>query len=137
MDRIEVFFNGVLVVETNRSFRVLETSHPPTYYLHPADIREGVLVAETQQSFCEWKGVATYFGLQVGDRHVASAAWAYPNPTAAFAPLRDHVAFYAHKLERCTVAGEVVTPQPGGFYGGWITSWIQGPFKGAPGTMGW
>ncbi|NJK33529.1 MAG: DUF427 domain-containing protein [Oscillatoriales cyanobacterium SM2_2_1] len=136
-DPIQILFHGVLIVDTIRAFRVLETSHPPTYYLNPADIQRQYLIPESRTSFCEWKGIAQYYSIQVGDRLSIGAAWAYPNPTGAFAPLQDYVAFYAQKMDRCTVAGETVTPQPGGFYGGWITSWITGPFKGEPGTMGW
>lgn len=136
-DPIQILFHGVLIADTSRSFRVLETSHPPTYYLDPADIQRQYLIPESRTSFCEWKGIAQYYSIQVGHSLAVGAAWAYPNPTDGFAPLQDYVAFYAQKMDRCTVAGETVTPQPGGFYGGWITSWITGPFKGEPGTMGW
>lgn len=135
--RITVTFGGEVVADTTRAWRTLETSHPPTYYLPPDDVRSEYLRPATGTSFCEWKGVARYWTVAVGGRSAERAAWSYPSPTAAFAPIRDHVAFYAGPMDRCTVGGEPVTPQPGGFYGGWITPEIRGPFKGGPGTMGW
>jgi uncharacterized protein (DUF427 family) len=116
---------------------VLETSHPPVYYLPPEDIRREYLRQAGGGSYCEWKGMARYWDVQVGDAIRARAAWSYPEPTVAFQAIRDHVAFYAAPMDRCTVDGEVVQPQPGGFYGGWITGDVVGPFKGEPGTMGW
>lgn len=88
-------------------------------------------------SVCEWKGRARYYTVEVGKRKARRAAWAYPDPRPGFESIRDHVAFYAGPMDACTVDGERVTPQPGGFYGGWITEEIVGPFKGGPGTMGW
>ncbi len=134
---IQVFFAGVLLAETRRAWRVLETSHPPTYYIPPEDIRMQYLHATTRTSVCEWKGVARYYTVRIGERSAVDAGWSYPKPTASFAPIRDHVAFYASKMDRCLVDGEIVTPQPGGFYGGWVTSRVVGPFKGEVGTMGW
>jgi uncharacterized protein (DUF427 family) len=124
---------GVTIAETRRGYRVLETSHPPNYYFPPDDIVSGALVPAEGVSFCEWKGRATYW--TVGDER--DAAWSYATPSPAFAAIKDHVAFYAHRMDACFVDGEQVTPQPGGFYGGWITQNIVGPFKGAPGTRGW
>ena len=134
---IRVVFNGVTVAETRRAWRVLGTSHPPVYYIPPADIRAGCLQSGAGRSFCEWKGEARYYTLTVNGRRAENVGWAYPNPAPAFAAIRDHVAFYAAPLDGCFVDGERVTPQPGGFYGGWITADIVGPFKGEPGTMGW
>lgn len=134
---IEVVFNGVAIAKTKRSYRVLETSHPPTYYLPPEDLNLEYFTMAEGQSFCEWKGIAAYYTIQVDDKIAPKAAWYYPQPTPAFAPMKDHVAFYAQLMDSCYVDGEVVTPQPGGFYGGWITSDIVGPFKGEPGSMGW
>jgi len=118
---------------------VLETSHPPGYYFPLADVDAGALVASRGRgSQCEWKGAASYYDLVGGDgRRVERAAWTYHAPTRGFEAIRDAVAFYPAPMDACTVDGELVIPQPGGFYGGWITADIAGPFKGAPGTMGW
>ncbi|QNN52989.1 DUF427 domain-containing protein [Nocardioides mesophilus] len=135
--RVEVVLGGVVVASTTAALRVLETSHPPTYYLPVADFLPGSLRPADGSSFCEWKGRAAYLDVLGGDAVAPRAAWTYPDPTPAFAALRDHVALYPAAMDRCTVDGEVVRPQPGGFYGGWITSRVVGPFKGEPGTNGW
>ncbi len=135
--RIEIYTQGICLACTERAYRVLETSHPPVYYLPPQDIQMQYLRPNARRSVCEWKGQAHYYDLVVGGQVVPDVAWSYPQPTAAFAPIRGYLAFYAGKLDRCLVAGEVVTPQPGGFYGGWITANLVGPFKGEPGTWGW
>jgi uncharacterized protein (DUF427 family) len=134
---IVVVFHGVTIAETQRAKRVLETSHPPVYYIPPQDIRSEFLIAAAGRSHCEWKGRASHFNVKVGDRVAERAAWTYPNPTPAFAVIKDHVAFYAGAMDHCLVNGEQVVPQPGGFYGGWVTGNILGPFKGGPGTAGW
>ena len=134
---IQIIFNGVVIADTNHAYRVLETSHPPVYYLPPADIKMEYLTPATGTSWCEWKGPASYYTLTVGDKQVRNVAWYYPRPTPGFAPIKNHVAFYAAPMDACFVAGERVIPQPGQFYGGWITSDIVDPFKGEPGTMGW
>lgn len=134
---IQIIFNGVLIADTHHAYRVLETSHPPVYYIPPADIKMEYLTPGSGGSWCEWKGQASYYTLTVGDKQAKNVAWTYPNPTSSFAPLKNHIAFYPAPMDVCTVAGEKVTPQPGQFYGGWITSDIVGPFKGEPGTMGW
>ncbi|MFO7539725.1 MAG: DUF427 domain-containing protein [Chloroflexota bacterium] len=134
---IEIIFNSLLIVRTRRAWRVLETSHPPTYYLPPQDIEMAYLQPGHGRSLCEWKGQARYYTVQVGEKTAENVAWYYPNPTTAFTSIKDHVAFYPAPMDRCTVAGELVRPQPGGFYGGWITSDLVGPFKGDPGTRGW
>lgn len=136
-ERLRILFDGLTLADTGRGWRVLETSHPPTYYLPQEDIRPGCLVPAGQGSLCEWKGRAAYFDVAGPHRLAPRAAWTYPNPTQAFAAIAGHVAFYAGAMEACYVGGERVTPQPGGFYGGWITPRIVGPFKGEPGTMGW
>lgn len=128
---------GQIIADTSQSFRVLETSHPPTYYLPPAAFVPGVLRPSDRRTWCEWKGHAAYFDLVLADRTVRAAAWTYPEPADGFESLRDHVAVYPGRVERCTVDGEVVVAQPGDFYGGWITSRVTGPFKGGPGTRGW
>ncbi len=135
--RIEVVFAGVTIVDTTAAYRVLETSHPPNYYLPEADVRPGVLRRNAQASFCEWKGLAHYYDVVVGDHLAPSAAWGYDSPTPAYAAIAGHVALYAGRIDECRIGGEVVQPQPGGFYGGWITANLTGPFKGAPGTEGW
>ena len=134
---IQVIFNGVTIADTRRAKRVLETSHPPVYYIPPEDIAMDYLSATDRATFCEWKGSASYYSVAVGDKRVANAAWFYPQPSASFAPLANYVAFYPSKMEACLVDGERVQAQPGDFYGGWITSEIVGPFKGDPGTGGW
>jgi uncharacterized protein (DUF427 family) len=135
---IRVEHRGVALAVTTASWRVLETSQPPAYYLPPDDVTVGLLRPSSTRTFCEWKGTATYADVVLADgTTVADAAWCYPRPSAAFAPIADHWAFYAQKLDRCVVDGEVVQPNPGSFYGGWATSWITGPFKGGPGTAHW
>jgi uncharacterized protein (DUF427 family) len=135
--RLTVVLGGVTIAETTGALRVLETSHPPNYYLPPDDILDGVLEPSSHGSFCEWKGRAHYFTVRAGGRVEPDAAWAYGSPSPAFTAITDHVAFYAGQMDECTVGGEVVVPQPGGFYGGWITSTVVGPFKGGPGSRGW
>lgn len=137
MRHLQVIFNGVVVAETRRALRVLETSHPPVYYLPPEDVRMEYLAPVSHTSFCEWKGAARYYTLAVNGKRAEAAAWSYPNPTGAFAALRNYIAFYPARMDACFVDGERVQPQPGDFYGGWITHEIVGPFKGAPGTRGW
>ncbi len=134
---ITVVLAGVTIAATSSAWRVLETSHPPNYYVPPGDVLDGVLEPSTGGSFCEWKGRAHYFAVRARDRVETDAAWAYASPSPAFAAITDHVAFYAGRMDACTVDGEVVVPQPGGFYGGWITSRVVGPFKGGPGSRGW
>jgi uncharacterized protein (DUF427 family) len=134
---IQVVFNGILIAETHRSKRVLETSHPPVYYIPPQDIQMAYLVQTQQTTWCEWKGRAAYYTVVVDEKQAENTAWFYPEPTPPFVALKEHVAFYPQKMDACYVDGERVTPQPGGFYGGWITSDIVGPFKGEPGTWDW
>ncbi len=128
---------GRTIAETRSAVRTLETSHPPSYYISPADIAVGVLRRAAGTSHCEWKGAAVYWDVVLGDIVLPRVGWSYPNPTPTFAILRDHVAFYAGPFDLCLVDGERVTPHAGSFYGGWITSKVAGPFKGGPGTMGW
>lgn len=135
--RLQVLFNGETIADTTSAYRVLETSHPPTYYLPPADIQMGYLRRTPRTSVCEWKGQAGYYSVVVGNRTADNAAWFYPTPTPAFAGIANHVCFYAHLMDACYVAGELVTPQPGGFYGGWITRDIVGPFKGESSSWWW
>ena len=134
--RVRVVFNGV-VADTVNAKRVLETSHPPVYYIPPDDIRMEHLSPAPGSSLCEWKGRARYYTVEVGERRAERAAWSYPEPRPEFESIRDHVAFYAGPMDACYVDDERVRPQPGGFYGGWITDDVVGPFKGGPGTVGW
>lgn len=135
--RVEVRFGGETVADTTRAKRVLETSHPPVYYVPPEDIRAEFLRPAEGGSWCEWKGRASYYDVAVGDRVAEKAAWYYPDPTPPFGDLKRYVAFYPSKMEACFVGGERVRAQEGDFYGGWVTPEIVGPFKGGPGTWGW
>jgi uncharacterized protein (DUF427 family) len=130
--RIEVIALGEVLVETNVSLRVLETFHPPTVYVPPEAVRQDLLEPAAGRSFCEWKGVARYFSVVVGERRIERALWSYQQPTPAFAALAGWFALYPALMDGCWMNGERVEPQPGGFYGGWITSAVQGPFKGDP-----
>ncbi|MBA2464219.1 MAG: DUF427 domain-containing protein [Nocardioidaceae bacterium] len=134
---VEVVLGGVAIASTRQSVRVLETSHPPTYYLPRTAFVDGSLRTAEGSSFCEWKGTARYLDLVGGTAVAARAAWTYPEPAGGFAALVDHLAIYPGAVDRCTVDGETVRPQPGGFYGGWVTSRVVGPFKGDPGTEHW
>ncbi len=147
---LRIVHAGIVLADTTRALRILETSHPPVYYIPQADILMQLLrPASRRGSFCEFKGIATYWDLDLGGAHqpdgtpapatpvVTAAAWSYADPSRAYRALKDHLAFYATKLDACTVDGERVLAQPGDFYGGWITSHVRGPFKGAPGTLGW
>ncbi len=138
--RLRIVHGGVVLAETVRALRVLETSHPPVFYIPPEDIAMQFLdPSPRRSSYCEFKGMATYWTLRIPESEAVSpdAAWSYPKPSRSYAGLRDHLAFYANRVDECSVDGERVTPQPGDFYGGWITSHVKGPFKGAPGTLGW
>jgi uncharacterized protein (DUF427 family) len=135
--RVTVEVAGQLIADTTRAMRVLETSHPPTVYIPPDDVRTEFLVPNRQSSHCEWKGRASYADLVVEDAHIESATWYYEAPVAPFGELKGYYSFYPGRVDRCTIDGEVVEPQPGDFYGGWKTSKIVGPIKGGPGTMGW
>jgi uncharacterized protein (DUF427 family) len=132
-----IVFAGRTIAQTDAAFRVLETSHPPVYYLPPSAFADGVLEPASGQSFCEWKGAARYWTIRAGGRVAERAGWSYPDPHPAFAAIRDHVAVYAGPMDACFVGDEEVTPQPGGFYGGWVTKDLKGPFKGGRGSMGW
>ena len=135
---IVIVLGGVVIASVEEAFRVLETSHPPVYYLPPSSFAPGCLLhPRDRASFCEWKGWASYFTLEGGGHREVDAAWAYPTPVRRYAALAGHVAVYPGRMDLCTVDGEAVQPQPGGFYGGWITSKVTGPFKGIPGSQGW
>ena len=130
---VTVTYAGEPVAESRSAFRVLETSHPPTWYVAPADVADGVVaLSRARSTMCEWKGAATYWDV----RGVEAAAWSYEDPTPGFQLIRGYLAFSPAKLE-CLVDGERVRPQQGGFYGGWVTDDVVGPFKGGAGTWGW
>jgi uncharacterized protein (DUF427 family) len=140
--KISVVHAGVTLAATERALRVLETSHPPVYYIPREDVamewlRPSATALGRRGSYCEFKGVASYWSLDVNGKRVEDAAWSYARPSAGYEALKDCLAFYAGRVDVCTVDGEVVAAQPGDFYGGWITSHVTGPFKGSPGTMGW
>jgi uncharacterized protein (DUF427 family) len=134
---VRVEFGGELVAETREALRVLETAGAPVWYFPPGDVRDDLLIPVARRTFCEWKGTAHYFDLRAAGRLASAAAWSYPEPAAGYEAIRDHVAFYAGRVDAAYVDGERVTPQPGGFYGGWITSDVVGPFKGEPGSEAW
>ena len=134
---IKVVFGAQTIIETTSAKRVLETGHPPVYDIPVQEVRTGVLLPTDRKTFCEWKGVARYFHVMVDDFTAENAAWGYDKPTAAFDAICDHIAFYAHLMDACYVDGQRVQSQLGGFYGGWVTKDIVGPFKGAAGTRGW
>ncbi len=136
-ERITIRLGGVVIADTTDAVRVLETSHPPVYYLPTGAFADGALVPTEGSSFCEFKGAAAYFDVHGGTQVVRRAAWTYPRPERGYEQLANRVAVYAGDMDACTVGDEQVTPQPGRFYGGWITSRIRGPFKGVPGSLGW
>lgn len=136
-ERLRVIFDGVVIADTTAGYRVLETSHPPTYYVPPSDIDLQRLESAPGGSFCEWKGQAAYFTVFGPTRKAERVAWAYPDPTPPFRAIAGYVAFFAGPMDGCFVGDEQVAAQPGGFYGGWITRRVVGPFKGEPGSQGW
>ncbi|MBE9062819.1 DUF427 domain-containing protein [cf. Phormidesmis sp. LEGE 11477] len=134
---ISIVFNGELIADTRRAKRILETSHPPNYYISMGDIKMAHFAPSTHSTYCEWKGQASYYTLQVGDRQAENVAWYYPNISSKYEELGGYVGFYPGPMDACYVDDEKVTPQPGDFYAGWITNDIVGPFKGDVGTWGW
>ena len=136
-ERIVIEFGGSVIAESTTAVRVLETSHPPVYYVPIDDFVAGALATAEGSSLCEYKGVAAYYDVVSGRHRAQRAGWTYPSPTLGFEALRTRVAIYPGAMDRCQIDGEVVKAQEGDFYGGWITSRIVGPFKGAPGTWGW
>ncbi len=135
--RVRVEFGGQVIADSTKTSRALETSHPPTYYIPPADVRTDLLIPSPRRSWCEWKGRAQYWTVKVDQDESIAAAWSYPEPTEPFRALRDHLAFYPARVGACFVGDEQVIRQEGDFYGGWITSNLRGPFKAAAGTLGW
>jgi uncharacterized protein (DUF427 family) len=134
---VRVEFAGRVLAESARSLRVCETSSPPAYYIPPADVDLGALIPSERTSFCEWKGLARYWTIQAEGRVAKDAAWSYPEPDAGYESLRDFLAFYPRRVDACYVGPDRVTPQPGFYYGGWVTPELVGPFKGVPGSESW
>lgn len=135
--RIQVIFNDIFVADSDRAWRVLETSHPPVYYIPRDGVNWRYMRLVTGGSWCEWKGQASYYDVFVNDKTARRAAWSYTRPTKSFQPITDHVAFYVWAMDDCLVDGEKARHQPGNFYGGWITDDILGPFKGVPDSRWW
>lgn len=135
--RVRIVFNGEVIADTTNAKRVLETSHPPAYYIPIADANMDYFETTPRSTFCEFKGRASYFTIRVGEKVAQNAAWTYRTPNARFESIKDHIAVYPARMEACYVDDERVQAQEGDFYGGWITSDIVGPFKGGPGTWGW
>jgi uncharacterized protein (DUF427 family) len=135
--RVVIEWAGRTIADSVAAIRVCETSHPPTWAVPPADTDTSLLRSADVSSQCEWKGLAQYWHLVVGDCRREHAAWSYAAPRAGYEAITDHFFFYPARVDRCTVDGELVIPQEGGFYGGWITADVVGPFKGPPGTLWW
>lgn len=136
-ERVRVIVDGIAIADSTRALRVLETAGAPVYYLPRADVRTELLVPSSSTSWCEWKGPASYWALETGGRQIPDVAWSYERPNPGYASIAGHLAFYAARVDEAWVGEERATPQPGGFYGGWLTSRITGPVKGEPGSRGW
>jgi uncharacterized protein (DUF427 family) len=134
---VRVEHGGIVLADTRRAIRILETSQPPAFYLPPDDVDLGLLAPSPTRTFCEWKGTAAYWSLHLDGVTVDDVAWSYPSPTTPYAAIAGHLAFYAQRVDACWVNDERVEANPGSFYGGWVTSQVVGPFKGAPGTLHW
>ncbi|MDO8963395.1 MAG: DUF427 domain-containing protein [Coriobacteriia bacterium] len=135
--RIRVVFDGQVIADSTGAVRVIEISHPPVYYVPMVDVRMERLLPGVHRTICEYKGEASYFDVVIGEHKAYSAAWTYAEPLPGYEALREMVAFYAQKMDACYVDDELVSPQAGHFYGGWITKDIAGPFKGTSGSLGW
>jgi uncharacterized protein (DUF427 family) len=134
---IRVEFGSIVLAESDRAYRVIETASPPVYYLPPDDVRTEYLEPSGRSSMCEWKGESRYWTVRVGQHLAENAAWSYTEPWPGYEAIAGYLAFYAGKMDVCYVGEHRVTPQPGEYYGGWITPDVVGPFKGAPGTGHW
>ncbi|MGW1728082.1 DUF427 domain-containing protein [Streptomyces sp. NPDC002306] len=135
--RIVVECDGETIADTAAALKILETSHPPVFYVPPGDVRTDLLRPASRRTWCEWKGSARYWDIVVGCDIRPLAAWSYPAPRPPYEELVDHFAFYAGRVDSCVVDGYTVQPQEGDFYGGWITPEVRGPFKGGAHTLGW
>jgi len=136
-ETVEVHFGGTRIAYTRAAIRVLETSHPPSYYIPKHDVAVKHLSPTKRRSLCEFKGQAHYYTVSVNGRSAPDAVWEYPIPNKDYEKLKDHLCFYPSRMDACVVNGETVVAQEGDFYGGWITDRVTGPFKGGPGTRGW
>ncbi len=136
-NEIKIIFNNEILAQSTNSYRILETSHPPVYYIPVEDVKQEFLKPTEGTSFCEWKGIASYYDVQVKEKLAKKVAWDYPKPTKRYIAIKNHIAFYAEPMDACYVDEEKVIPQPGNFYGGWITKNLVGPFKGTPGSLQW
>jgi uncharacterized protein (DUF427 family) len=136
-ERLRVIVDGITIAATDGARRVLETAGAPVYYIPPEDVRLDLLRISPHRSVCEWKGEARYHSVRLRERTIENVAWSYPDPLPGFESIRDYVAFYAGRVDEAWVGDERATPQPGKFYGGWVTSRVVGPFKGGPGSFGW
>lgn len=134
---LRVELGGEVLAETIHGLKILETGSPPTYYFPPEDVRTDLLGPSPVRTICEWKGVARHWTARVGERVVEEAAWSYSEPRPGFEPIAGYIAFYPGRVDLCKVGPERVIPQPGSYYGGWITSRVVGPFKGTEGTDDW
>ncbi len=134
---IQIIHKGVTLADSRRAWRTLETSHPPTYYIPPEDVAMEHLTPNPRRTLCEWKGQARYWDLTLATDRIDAVAWAYCDPTPGFVDIKGYLAFYPDPLDQCLVDGEAITPQPGQFYGGWISQYEAGPFKGGPGSRFW
>jgi uncharacterized protein (DUF427 family) len=139
LDRhVRIVLGGQTIAESDRALRVLETASPPAIYVPREDVRSDLLIeAEDVHTHCEWKGDASYVHAEAGGKRAQRVAWFYPEPKPGFEQLEGHLAFYPRRVDAAYLDEETVTPQPGAFYGGWITEEIEGPFKGEPGSEGW
>lgn len=135
--RVRVELGGEVVAESSRALRVLEKTSPPAYYVPREDVRMDLLEPGDGATFCEWKGRASYFDVRVGDRVAREAAWTYERPSPGYEAIAGHVAFYPGRVDACYLDEERVRPQPGTYYGGWVTGDVVGPFKGEPGSHSW
>ncbi len=136
--RVRIECDGETLADSTAALRVLETSHPPTIYIPPADVRVELLaLSRARGTWCEFKGAATYLDAVIGGRRRREIAWTYPHPASGYEVLRDHISFYPGRVDAAWLGDERVTAQEGDFYGGWVTAELTGPFKGGPGTTGW
>lgn len=134
---VQIIHRGIEIANSKGAWRTLETSHPPTYYIPQEDVALQYLQPNQRRTMCEWKGQARYFDLVMDWERLDAVAWAYPAPSPSFAGIKDYLAFYPDPLDECRIDGELITPQPGQFYGGWISQYEAGPFKGVPGSQFW
>ena len=134
---IEVIHNNEVIAKTKNAIRILETSHPPTYYIPNDNVVTSLLNKNNDRSFCEWKGTASYFDYYNNNEYINNIGWCYSNPYYKFLPIKNFISFYASKVDKCFVDKKEVFKQEGSYYGGWITDNLIGPFKGGEGTEGW